>query len=176
MKRFLTAILFLFAMAACNEQGTAPEADKNYRDENLVHKKTMLLDFSQPFEVELDTLYAGNNYEVEFSGLFFYSVCDSSRNDTSYWASQSGFYTSRIVNGEYYLFTYSYRFSSPLEITGEFASPDNLEMGHSFGAYMFKGTCSQTEAINLSFQNPWQGRELLNTSGLITVEIFMEKK
>jgi len=166
-KLFLLIYFFIYWFAGCTDCPTQPEPISK-----MILVQTITLNFSQPFRVESTTLIENNYYEIKFSGEFNYKIADTS------FLSQSGIYTMGYGYGLVKpCFHSTFPGSTPLIISSAFITEQNLQTGFNpDGIYFFKGICTQTEQIQFSFQNPWEGKQLLNTSGLITVEIFMEQK
>jgi len=161
-------LLFSF-LTGCTECPIETEPDKQ-----MVLIQTLHLDFADSFQTESVNLVEGYYYEVKFSGEFYYDIYYPLTQRTVHYTSHSGIYTKQRINFWESDWQYTFRISSPLIIVSRFVHEDNLVPGFNpDGIYFFKGTCTKTEPVFFNFKTSWGIIELLNTSGLITVEIFM---
>ena len=171
MKRhflLLTSCFLLLAITACTECPIETEPTKQ-----MVLIQTLHLDFTDSFRTESVNLVEGYYYEVKFSGEFYYTIQSLFR--TTHYTSQSGIYTKQRINFWESDWQYTFRISSPLIIVSGFIDENNLVPGFNpDGIYWFKGICSETQPVFFNYKTSWGIIELLNHSGLITVEIFME--
>jgi hypothetical protein len=166
-KLFAIVLLLLYWFSGCTDCPTNTESP-----DQLVLLQTLTLDFTSPFETESITLTEGIYYEVKFSGEFYYDIQTYFR--LKHYTSQSGFWTKYSINIYESDWKNTFRDGSPLTIDSYFIKHRCLAPAFNpEGIYSFEGICIKTEIIKFNFQNPWDEKVLQNTSGQITVEIFM---
>jgi len=164
-RRYIFILCLLLITAACDKAPTEPEPGL------LVLQQRILLDFSSPFQAESQPLIKGNNYKVILRGEFYYNIQDTA------FISKSGIHTMYIYRGVKTGFYFTFPNGTPFVTSSSFLTADNLDTALMVSAvYSFEGVCTKTETIKFAFDKTWRGIDLLNTSGIISVKIYMEEK